>query len=56
MHCIVLYAQNGDRIVTIDTVTSLHTMYTAANAAEVSSAKLDFGHFRSSEQHTAACI
>ena len=27
MHYIVLYPQNGDRIVTIDSVTSLHTMY-----------------------------
>jgi len=28
MHYIVLYPQNGDRIVTIDSVTSLHAMYT----------------------------
>ena len=28
MHYIVLYPQNGDRIVTIDSVTSLHPMYT----------------------------
>ena len=27
MHYIVLYPQNGDRIVTIDSVTSLHPMY-----------------------------
>ena len=27
-HCVVLYPQNGDRIVTIDSVTSLHPMYT----------------------------
>jgi len=27
MHHIVLYPQNGDRIVTTDSVTSLHTMY-----------------------------
>jgi len=26
-HCIVLYPQNGDRIVTIDSVTSLYPMY-----------------------------
>jgi len=26
-HYIVLYTQNGDRIVTIDSVTSLHPMY-----------------------------
>jgi len=27
MHYVVLYAQNGDRIVTVDSVTSLHHMY-----------------------------
>ena len=27
MHYVVLYPQNGDRIVTIDSVTSLHPMY-----------------------------
>jgi len=27
MHYIVLYPQNGDRIVTIDSVTSLHPIY-----------------------------
>jgi len=29
MHYIVLYPQNGDRFVTIDSVTSLHAMYIA---------------------------
>ena len=28
VHNVVLYSQNGDRIVTIDSVTSLHAMYT----------------------------
>ena len=28
MHYVVLYPQNGDRIETIDSVTSLHPMYT----------------------------
>ena len=28
MHYVVLYPQNGDRIVTIDSVTSLHPVYT----------------------------
>jgi len=27
MHYVVLYPQNGDRIVTIDSVTSLHLVY-----------------------------
>jgi len=31
MHNIVLYPQNGDRIVTIDSVTSLHPMYNFFN-------------------------
>jgi len=30
MHYVVLYPQNGDRIATIDSVTSLHPMYTQA--------------------------
>jgi len=33
MHYIVLYPQNGDRIVTIDAVTSLHPMYRRSTAA-----------------------
>jgi len=32
MHHIVLYPQNGDRIVTIEYVTSLHPMYTTQPA------------------------
>ena len=28
-HYVVLYPQNGDRIVTIDSVTSLHPVYSA---------------------------
>jgi len=30
MHYVVLYPQNGDRIVTIDSVTSLHPVYGTA--------------------------
>ena len=31
MHYIVLYPQNGDRVVTTDPVTSLHPMYKGRN-------------------------
>jgi len=31
----VLYPQNGDRILTIDSVTSLHAMYTEENIERV---------------------
>ena len=41
MHYIVLYPQNGDRIVTIDSVTSLHPIYLLHTSKPVLSAQCD---------------
>ena len=41
-HYIMLYPQNGDRIVTIDSVTSLHPMYGMRNVGDVRTFLGDF--------------
>ena len=40
MHYVMLYPQNGDRIVAIDYVTLLHPMYTADIRIEAAVAQL----------------
>jgi len=41
-HYIMLYPQNGDRIVTIDSATSLHPMYVMRNVGDVRTFLGDF--------------